>query len=107
VAMVGALVLIGATIYQLRNRAIAARGPGANAARAHEAALAEKPEKARWTETVVAGPADESPVEQEEIKRFFEVVADKQGLNDVDMPAYWRLFKWSGRRSFAELEQRA
>lgn len=107
VAMVGALVLIGATIYQLRNRAIAARGPGANAARAHEAALAEKPEKPRWTETVVAGPADESPVEQEEIKRYFEVVADKQGLNDVDMPAYWRLFKWAGRRSFAELEQRA
>ena len=108
VAMVGALVLIGATIYQLRNRAIAARGaPGMNAARAHEAALAEKGEKPRWTETVIEGPADESPVEQEEIQRFFEVVTDKQRLNDVDMPAYWRLIKWARRRSFAELEQRA
>ena len=108
VAMVGALVLIGATIYQLRNRAIAARGtPGMNAARAHETALAEKAEKPRWTETVIEGPADESPVEQEEMQRFFEVVTDKQKLGELDMPAYWRLIKWARRRSFAELEQRA
>jgi hypothetical protein len=107
VAMLGALVLVGATIYNLRNRAIAARGPGANAARAHEAALAENPEKSRWTETVIEGPADESPLEQEEIKRFFEVVTDKQAIGDTDMPAFWRLLKWSRSRSFAELEQRA
>ena len=106
-AMVGALLLIGATIYQMRNRAIAARGPGIGAARAHETALAEKGEKPRWTETVIEGPADESPVEQEEIQKFFEVVSDEQGLSDVDMPAYWRLVKWARRRSFDELEQRA
>jgi hypothetical protein len=106
-AMLFALVLIGATIYNLRNRAIAARGPAANAARVQEAALAENPDKPRWTETVIEGPADESPVEQEEIQRFFEVVTDKQGISDVDMPAYWRLVKWARSRSFAELEQRA
>lgn len=106
-AMLGVLVLIAATIYQLRNRALAARGPGANAARAHQAALDANPDKARWTETVIEGPADESPIEQEEIHRFFEVVADKQPLSEVDMPAYWRLLKWSQSRSFAELEQRA
>jgi hypothetical protein len=108
-AMVGALVLIGATIYNLRNRALAARGPAENAARADAAALAEKGETERWTETVIEGPADESPAEQEDIKRFFEVVTDKQGIgiSDVDMPAYWRLLKWTRSRSFADLERRA
>jgi hypothetical protein len=105
--MLGVLVLIGATMYQLRNRSLAERGRGANAARAHQAAVTTNPDKARWTETVIEGPADESPIEQEEIHRFFEVVADKQLMSDVDMPAYWRLLKWSRRRSFAELEQRA
>ena len=104
VAMVGALVLIGATIYSLRNRALAARGPGVNAARAHEAA---DPEKQSWTETVIEGPADESPIEQDEIKKYFEVVADKEGITAVDMPAYFRLLKWARSRSFAELEQRS
>ncbi len=106
-AMVSALVLIGATIYNLRNRAIAARGPGANAAAAQEAALAENADKPRWTETVIEGPADESPLEQEEIQRFFEVVTDKQPIGDTDMPAYYRLLKWARSRSFAELEERA
>jgi hypothetical protein len=56
---------------------------------------------------VIEGPADESPLEQEEIQRFFEVVTDKQGISDTDMPAYWRLLKWSRSRSFADLEERA
>ena len=106
VAMLFALVLIGATIYNLRNRAMAARGPAANAVRV-QAAAAENPDKPRWTETVIPGPADESPVEQEEIQKFFEFVSDKQGISDTDMPAYWRLVKWTRSQSFADLEKRA
>jgi hypothetical protein len=79
----------------------------ANAARAHQAAVAENSDKQRWTETVIQGPADESPIEQEEIKRFFDVVTDKKEILDTDMPAYYRLLKWAQSRSFAELEQRA
>jgi len=106
-AMLGCLALIGATIYQLRNRARAAGVPVAKAAQAHQAAVAEDPEKQRWSETVIAGPGDESPVEQEEIKRFFDVVSDKKEMLDTDMPAYWRLMKWARSRSFSDLEQRA
>jgi hypothetical protein len=105
--MVGVLALIGATMYQLRQRAIAARGADANADRANAADLAETGEMPSWTESVIEGPADESPLEQEEIQKFFEVVADKQPMRDVDMPAYWRLMKWARRRSFVELEKRA
>src|SRR5579863_10085571 len=106
-AMLGCLVLIGATIYQLRNRARAAGVPVAKAAQAHQAAVAENPEQQNWTETVIEGPADESPIEQEEIKRLFDVVTDKQPIQETDMPAYYRLLKWSRSRSFAELEKRA
>ncbi len=107
VAMLGALALIGATIYNLRNQARAGGVPVAKAAQVHQAAVAENRDKQRWTETIIEGPADESPIEQEEIKKFFDVVTDRQPIGDTDMPAYWRLLKWSRSRSFNELEQRA
>ena len=53
VAMLGALILIGATIYQLRNRARAEGVPVAKAAQAHQVAVAENPEKQNWSETVI------------------------------------------------------
>jgi len=107
VAMVGVLALIGATIYQMRNQALAARA----AQKVLAPAAVEQPEdpQAKWSETIIANPGDDSPIEQEEAQRLFSVVADKQGIGllEVDMPAYWRMMKWALSRSFSDLEQRA
>jgi hypothetical protein len=106
IAMIGALILIGATIYNQRQRAQAekqAQGAGAQAA-----AVAEKespPEE--WQETIVPGLADDDPLEQDAIKWLFEGVLDKHPVVDTDMPAYWKLMKWARALSFAEMEQRA
>jgi hypothetical protein len=106
-AMIGVLTLIGATIYQMRNQALAARA-ARKVQGAAEPAETEDPQ-AKWSETIVANPGDDSPIEQEDAQRLFSVVGDKQGIGllDVDMPAYWRLMKWSRARSFADLEERA
>jgi hypothetical protein len=107
-AMVGVLALIGATIYQMRNQALAAKAAQKARAPEAEAGQPEDPQ-AKWTETIIAGPGDDSPIEQEEAKRLFSVVSDKQGIGllQVDMPAYWRLMKWALSRPFSDLEQRA
>lgn len=104
VAMTGALVLIGATIYSLRNRALAANAlAGADQA----AQKATEKAKQKWKETIVPGPADEDPLERDEAKRLFEGVVDRQKNQESDTFAFWLLMKWSRRLSFAELEQRA
>src|SRR5262249_36898915 len=110
VAMVSALTLIGLTIYNLRERALAA-----NAAQGAQAQLAapakdSKPdgdEKTDWTETVVPGLADDDPLEMEKAQQEFEAIDDGEGLITQDMFAYWRLMRWARSRSFSELEERA
>src|SRR5262245_49572238 len=78
IAMLGALILIGATIYNQRQRALegnpaAGKGPAVPAA----AGDAEKKAKAEWQETIVPGLADDDPLEADEAKRLFEGVLDK------------------------------
>ena len=93
VAMVGCLILIGATIYNMRGRARAAQPP--------------QVAKSDWKETIVAGPTDEDALELEDAQRLFEGVFDKHTLVESDMPAYWKLMKWARSQSFGELEARA
>src|SRR5258708_4288971 len=92
-AMIGALLLIGATILNMRARAGAANAPRAA--------------KKEWKETIVPGLADDDPLEMDEARRLFEGVFDKHTLVESDMPAYWKLMKWARSLSFAELEERA
>src|SRR5712671_3021829 len=87
-AMVGVLVLIGATIYNQRSRA-----------RIGKAAAEDLKQQAKeWRETIVPGPADDDPAEIKEAQRLFEGVFDKRELVEPDMPAYWRLMKWARSR---------
>ncbi|MGE5191271.1 MAG: hypothetical protein ACM3U2_02135 [Deltaproteobacteria bacterium] len=110
VAMVSALILIGLTIYNLRERSRTA-----NAGHAVEAKLpasAKETEKSAeeettWTETVIPGTADDDAVEMDLAQKEFEAIDDGEGLTTPDMFAYWRLMRWARSRSFAELEERA
>ncbi|HEY5314137.1 MAG TPA: hypothetical protein VIK18_16515 [Pirellulales bacterium] len=73
---------------------------------------AAKPDASFAWETVspepgVQGPLDADPEEREDAQEQFLAVSDKEELTAVDMPAYWRLMRWSRSQSFAELRKRA
>ena len=54
------------------------------------------------------GPTDEDPEEIEAAKEEFQALSDgKQQLADIEMPAYWRLFKWTESQSMEQLQKRA
>ena len=108
-AMVGALVLIGATIYNLRDRARGEKAPGTVVGAPARKAAPQKNAQTQsdWKETIVPGPADDDPVEMEQARKLFEGVFDAHDMVESDMPAYWKLMKWARSRSFSELEQRA
>jgi hypothetical protein len=91
--MIGALILIGATILNMRARAGAPNSP--------------RGAKKEWKETIVPAPADDDPIEMDEARHLFEGVFDKHAIVESDMPAYWKLMKWARSLSFAELEERA
>jgi hypothetical protein len=109
VAMTSALILIGLTIYNLRERSRTAdAGNGVDVQTkmpAKEKKVAGE-EAAAWTETVVPGTADDA-LEMDLAKEEFEAIDDGEGLQEADMFAYWRLMRWARSRSFAELEDRA
>jgi hypothetical protein len=118
-AMLGALTLVGATIYTLHNqflasqkaeraaaereaaeREVAQRGAG------NEPAAAER--KGPWEETIIPGPSDTDPAEREEMTRFLEEVTDRRaGIDAWDMPAYFRMLKWTLSQPMTELESRS
>jgi hypothetical protein len=107
--MTSALVLIGLTIYSLRERG---RSADAGHAAVQVAAPAKEAKKtgageAGWTEDVVSGLADDDLLEMEQAQKQFEAIDDGEMVQDTDMPAYWRLMRWAHSRSFAELEDRA
>jgi len=107
IAMVGALILIGATIYSQRERAKAGKAPQAAGTQAAAKDAEKKTEKTEWKETIVPGLADDDPLEKDAAKWQFEGVLDKHKVVETDMPAYWRLMRWARALSFAEMEERA
>ncbi|MBI5761359.1 MAG: hypothetical protein HZA46_22860 [Planctomycetales bacterium] len=58
-------------------------------------------------EKIEPGPTDKEPAEWEAIKKEFAAVGDKTALGAEEMPAYWRLMKWSRSQSYADLRRRA
>ena len=63
--------------------------------------------KAAADETVVAAPTDVDPAEREQAQHLFEAVSDKTVLAPEEMPAYWRLMKWTRAQTFAAMDHRA
>ena len=95
VSMVTLLTLIGMTIYQTRQEK-----------REDDAPLATKSEEA-IVETLVTGPNDTQAFQETEAAAQFEAVSDKTPLAAEEMPAYWRLMRWSMTQTFDELWERA
>lgn len=63
--------------------------------------------KDQWQETVVPGPADNDPEEAEAAGEEFQALNDKAPLAAEEMPAYWRLMRWSRGQSFDSMSARA
>jgi hypothetical protein len=59
-------------------------------------------------EEVTPGPTDLDPEEQEGVVEQFQALSD--GATEIgreEMPAYWRLFRWTEHQTLAELRKRA
>jgi hypothetical protein len=56
-------------------------------------------------ETIVPTPGPDDPDEQDSIREEFQAVTDRAPLEAVEMPAYWRLMRWSRGQSLADLER--
>lgn len=59
------------------------------------------------TETVVPGPTDLDELDSPEVQTQFAALGDKAELAREDMPAYWRLMRWTRAQTFDELLARA
>jgi hypothetical protein len=64
-------------------------------------------QKPATPEVIVPGPTDENAAEAAAAHPLFEAVTDRQPLEEIEMPAYWRSLKWARAQSFADLERRA
>ena len=95
VSMLTLLVLIGITIYQTQQEK-----------REDTAPLATKSDT-EFVETMVPGPNDLQALEETQARNLFQAVTDKAPLAAEEMPAYWRLMRWSMTQSFDELWERA
>ena len=93
--MLTLLALIGVTIYQTRLQERQDTSP-----------VATKSD-AEFVETLVGGPNDLQALEESQAEYQFQAVTDKAPLAAEEMPAYWRLMRWSMTQSFDELWERA
>ena len=51
---------------------------------------------------------DQDPEEWDAVTEEFQAISDRTlTIQPEEMPAYWRIFGWSGRQSLAEIQQRA
>jgi hypothetical protein len=61
-----------------------------------------------WSETVTEGPTDEDIEERDGASEEFMALTDGAlELGKEEMPAYWRLFRWTKNQSSAQLKKRA
>ncbi len=62
---------------------------------------------AQQKETVIPGPNDLAPEEQERFKTHSGLVRDRTELMRREMTSYWQLMAWGRTQTFAELRQRS
>jgi hypothetical protein len=79
----------------------------ASDAAAAQGAAATTPPATTQPEEIVPGPTDQDPAEAAEAAELFQVVNDRQPLEQLEMPAYWMLLRWARAQSFQELNARA
>ncbi len=84
--------------------ALAEMGPSSGGPSTEGTPVAGKPAA---DEKVLAAPSDVDPAEREQAQHLFEAVSDKTVLAPEEMPAYWRLMKWTRAQTFAAMDHRA
>jgi hypothetical protein len=77
--------------------------PAANVMLSQNSAPVEK----KNDETRVTGPNDQQPFEHSQAEYLFQAITDKQPLAREEMPAYWKLMRWSMTESFEDLWERS
>ena len=65
------------------------------------------PAEKKSDETLVIGPNDQQPFEHSQAEYLFQAVTDKEPLAREEMPAYWKLMRWSMTESFEDLWERS
>ena len=58
-------------------------------------------------ETLISGPNDQQPFERSQAEYQFQAITDKTPNAAEEMPAYWRLMRWSKTESFDDLWERS
>lgn len=106
------LAVLGALYNQVRDPNMwrwLAPGREARADVGVPAAPAEpkKPSTEFLRETIVEGPNDLDDGQMVDFKAMCRVIEDKKPLKNYEMPAYWKLAKWSRTQPFDQLEARA
>ena len=75
---------------------------------APEPKVVEQPKEVeKPREEIIPGPTDASAEEMAAAQVQFSAMSDQSPLSAIDMPAYWRLMRWSRAQTFAEAEKRA
>lgn len=65
------------------------------------------PAEKKNNETLVTGPNDQQPFEQSQAEYLFQAITDKEPIAREEMPAYWKLMRWSMTESFDDLWERS
>jgi len=73
---------------------------------ADQPGAAAAPNATTPAESLVSGPTDLDATESAAAEREFEAVTDREPLAAEEMPAYWRLLRWSGSQPFDSLRSR-
>lgn len=63
--------------------------------------------EAQQKETVIPGPNDLVPEEQERFRKYSAIVRDRTELMRREMVSYWQLMAWGRTQTFTELRERA
>ena len=106
VRMMALLFVVGMLIYWTRDPAmwrwIADDAPDDTAA-----TTKLTPAETQDEETLVSGPNDLQPFEHSQAEHLFQAVTDKEPFAREEMPAYWKLMRWSMTESFDDLWERS
>lgn len=108
------LAVVGMLIYRTRDPSmwrwmaddIPESKPGLRSSAVKDEALVAIP-KEELRETLVRGPNDLQPFEQSQAEYLFQAVTDREPCSAEEMPAYWKLMRWSMTQSFDDLWDRA
>lgn len=65
------------------------------------------PDEKKNDETLVSGPNDRQPLEHSQAEYLFQAITDKEPLAKEEMPAYWKLMRWSMTEPFDDLWERS